>query len=320
MSTKIEWTDEVWNPVTGCTKVSQGCKNCYAERFAERFWRVRERKDGTIDYDNFRKFTEVRCHEDRLDIPSHWRKPRRIFVNSMSDLFHEDVPDEFIWRVFKQMTFGNRRHTYQILTKRPKRMYDWFEANKERFWHYPKPGKDMQYISAPWPDPCIWLGVSCEDQETADERIPVLLHTPAAVRFVSCEPLLGGINLESLILGDDKVFYEVHPLRGEYRNSVEVRYGMSANHIGALDWVIVGGESGPHARPMHPDWVRSIRDQCQAAEVPFFFKQWGEYAPVGKSVEAKEYLTVSTVMQRVGKKAAGRLLDGREWNEYPEAN
>lgn len=309
MSTKIEWVTnpdgtkgEVWNPVTGCTKVSAGCKNCYAERFAERFWRVRERKDGTFDYDNFRKFTDVRCHTERLEIPLRWKKSRRIFVNSMSDLFHEDVPNDFILRVWIAMT-NARGHTFQILTKRPERMNLFVREWLPGAWGLAT--MSMKLLDVPLPN--VWLGVSCEDQKTADERIPLLLQTPAAVRFVSLEPLLGEIDLlgRSFLRYCDASIYKRH-----------------------LDWVIVGGESGPHARPMHPDWARSIRDQCQEAGVPFFFKQWGEYifpsqlfygsSAIGNLVDI-ESNPASWHQWRVGKKEAGRLLDGRVWNEFPEA-
>ena len=259
-TTSIEWADKVWNPVTGCNKVSQGCKNCYAERIAHRFW-------------GDRKFTDVQLHPERLNDLSHWRIPARIFGNSMSDLFHEAVPDDFIWLVLDAMTRGNRRHTYMILTKRPARMKSWFDKYQEKFWHYHEPNEPQrEYVSAPWPDPCLWLGVSVEDQQAADQRIPYLLQTPAAGRFVSCEPLLGPVK-----------FADVPGL----------------NRIGngpGLDWVIVGGESGPGARPMQIEWARSLRDQCQTAGVPFFLKQM----PVnGKLVKMPE-------------------LDGKVWNEYPE--
>lgn len=280
--TRIEWADVVWNPVTGCTKVSDGCRFCYAETQAKRFW-------------GERKFTEVRCHEDRLLQISRWRKPRRVFVNSMSDLFHPDVPDDFILKVFRMMIWGNRRHTYLILTKRPERMQDWIYSHHHMIWN----GNHI-----PFPDPCIWLGVSVEDQESADRRVPLLLDTPAAVRFVSCEPLLG---------------------------PVELRQWFPSFEDG-LDWVIVGGESGRFARPVHPDWVRNIRNQCNFEHVPFFFKQWGEWEPT--SVEnvledkpnrrdGRNYARIShpswreTHMARVGKKRAGRVLDGRTWDEFP---
>lgn len=268
--TKIEWADKVWNPVTGCTKVSEGCRHCYAETIAKRFWKERA-------------FSDVRCHEDRLGQLSRWRKPARIFVNSMSDLFHPDVPDEFIWRVFDEMTRGNRRHTYMILTKRPERMSDWFEKYQEKFWHFHAPGEPKrEYVSPEWPDPCVWLGVSVEDKKTADERIPFLLKTPAAVRFVSVEPMLGEVDLEP--------FLQYPPLHENYK----MNFGLT--EVEGLDWMICGGESGVNARTINPEWVRRLRDQCCGAGVPFFFKQWG-----GRN-----------------KKQAGRLLDGREWNEYPE--
>jgi len=215
MSTNIGWTNETWNPVTGCSKVSAGCKNCYAEAITERF--------GT------QKFTDVTLHPDRIDRPLHWRKPRLVFVNSMSDLFHKDVPRSFQCRVFQTMKYAPQ-HTFQILTKRPERMRD-----------------DLRAVTRPLPN--VWLGVSCEDQATADERIPLLLQTPAAVRFVSCEPLLGSIDLATRI----------------------------PRHARFLDWVIVGGESGPNRREMDLDHLLSIVDQCKAEGVPCFVKQDSAY-------------------------------------------
>jgi protein gp37 len=297
---KIEWCDTTWNVATGCSKVSQGCKNCFAERIAGRFW-------------GERKFTDVQVHPERLDIPLRWRKPRRVFVNSMSDLFHPAVPFEFILQAFTVMAQAEQ-HTFMVLTKRPERMVEYFKWNGF--------GEGL-YAWPSW----IWLGVSVEDQKAADERIPLLLQTPAAVRFLSCEPLLGPVDLTNTF-----------------------------NTVVPLHWVIAGGESGPGARPMHPDWVRSLRDQCQAAGVPYFFKQWGEWFPLPPEIDDEsapdeivlghyrdeyynrdgEYLgwwdvkadygeswgkdDESTIcFVKVGKKAAGRLLDGREWNEYPEA-
>jgi protein gp37 len=306
VSTKIEWTDETWNPVTGCTKVSQGCKNCYAERIFARPYPGRA-------------FTDVRTHADRLDQPLRWKQPRRIFVNSMSDLFHEDIPDDFIFDVFGIMEKAHW-HTFQVLTKRPARMLELLGEPVEA-------GEKA-------PPSNIWWGVSAEDQATADERILLLQQTTAAVRFLSCEPLLGPIDLTPhLQVGtrgsDGKVRPDIH-------------------------WVIAGGESGPKARPSHPDWFRSLRDQCATAGVPFFFKQWGEWWEVahllqehGKalevdadSLEAVEwfdpgdaliahdgrvfdspgtipYDTPCRLMTRLGKKAAGRTLDGRTHDEYP---
>jgi protein gp37 len=302
MSTTIEWTDETWNPVTGCTKVSQGCKNCYAETIANRFW-------------GERKFTDVLCHEDRLEIPIHWRKPRRVFVNSMSDLFHPDVPFSFVDKVVAIMQEAYR-HTFQILTKRPERMWEYFEKRLDGEWRFIHLDHAIAAMGRPhptvtmFPFPNIWLGVSVEDQATANERIPWLLKTPAAVRFVSYEPALGPVNIwQACGLVPDSWF----------SNS-------------GLDWIICGGESGPGARPMHPDWARSLRDQCVSAGVPFFFKQWGEWKKyTGQSSNTIRWMDNTGKMQtgdnngafpfaRVGKKAAGRLLDGSEWNEYPEVH
>lgn len=248
--TKIEWTDATWNPVTGCTKVSAGCKNCYGERIAKRFW-------------GERKFTDVQCHADRLDQPLHWKKPRRVFVNSMSDLFHEDVPDDFIADVFGViMDQKAQRHTFQILTKRPYRMMKWFKA----------------WINVPLHN--IWLGVSVENQDEV-WRIETLLQTPAAVRFVSCEPLLDAIGLNLA----DKTHLGGAPW-GDVSRFTDAYVRAPYN---ALDWIIVGGESGPGARPMNPDWARSIRDQCQAAGVPFFMKQMSKKAPIPDDLMIREY-------------------------------
>lgn len=313
---KIEWTDTTWNPVTGCTKVSAGCKHCYA-KYGQ--WPRLSANPKTVYFG--RKFEEVQVNTERLDDPLHWRKPRRIFVNSMSDLFHEDIPDEFIASVFNVMATA-KQHIYQILTKRPKRMYEWISRCKKspQGWvthngedpnGYGGCGKIVTHpifdeskrfakvIDDNWPLPNVWLGVSVEDQETADSRLTNLVNTPACVRFISAEPLLGPIKFR------DEIF-------------------------GLVDQIIVGGESGPKARPMHPAWVSSIRDQCIVAGVPFFFKQWGEWAPkyyfdsetkkrlLKISVNKKREIILDDLnMLRVGKKKAGRLLDGKEWNEYP---
>lgn len=230
--THIEWTEMTWNPVTGCSKVSAGCKFCYAERMAKRL--------QAMGVERYRNGFEVTLHEDLLDVPRTWRQPRLVFVNSMSDLFHEDVPLEFIRRVFSTM-IGTPQHTYQILTKRSARLR---ELAPELVW--PKN---------------VWMGVSVEDQRVV-HRIDDLRSVPAAVRFLSCEPLIG--PLENISLE-------------------------------GIQWVIVGGESGPGARPMQKQWVQSIMRQCRKERVSFFFKQWGG----------------------VRKDLTGRTLNGRTYDEMP---
>lgn len=232
-NSSIEWTESTWNPVTGCTKISEGCRNCYAARMAHRLHAM-----GNPRYAN--KF-DVTLHEDLVDLPLLWRTPKRIFVNSMSDLYHNDVPIEFIRNVFETMAAAHW-HTFQILTKRPDRLVQIAEE-------------------LPWP-PNVWQGVSVEDQRVA-HRISKLRQVPAQIRFLSVEPLIG-------------------PL-----------YNMD---LTGIHWVIVGGESGPGARPMEAEWVKDIRDQCRNSNVAFFFKQWGG----------------------VRKHVTGRELDGRTWDEYPE--
>lgn len=254
-SSKIEWCDATWNCVTGCTKVSQGCKHCYAERD----WKRLSANPATSYYG--RAFADVRCHPERLAQPLHWKKRRRIFVNSMSDLFHESVPDAFIERVWATMTHA-KQHIFQILTKRPTRMQSVV--------------KDLSDINGR-PLPNVWLGVSAENQAAADERIPLLLETPAGVRFVSIEPMLGPITLP---------FLRKLPC-----------YCHDGGLHPRIDWVICGSESGSHARrdPAMHEWVRSLRDQCVAAGVAFFWKQDAER---GRKIPAPE-------------------LDGRSWTEFP---
>lgn len=327
---KIEWTDATWNPVTGCTKVSPGCDHCYAETFAERF--------RGVPGHHFENGFDVTLRPERLDQPLRWTKPRRIFVNSMSDLFHDDVPDEYIAHVFAVMAAA-QQHTYQLLTKRHGRMRSLLSspefAKKAEPWRVvgddrvPDPG---------WPLPNVWLGVSVENQQWADIRIPALLETPAAVRWLSAEPLLGPVDLGACGAPD-------HCKAG----------GRCQPVAHGIDWVVVGGESGHGARPMHPDWARALRDQCTDAGVAFLFKQWGNWAPLGplyeqtdddpeadearmeavglEVVEGREVIELETsgyiprghqpgdhrtwLMARLGKKAAGRELDGRTWDEYP---
>jgi protein gp37 len=232
-NSSIEWTEATWNPVTGCTKVSPGCRYCYAERMARRL--------QAMGCPNYARGFDLTVHEHALSLPAAWRRPRTIFVNSMSDLFHRDVPAEFIVRVFEVMKQAPQ-HTFQVLTKRSERL------------------RELSALLA-WPHN-VWIGVSVESAEYA-YRIRHLRDTSARVKFIFFEPLLGPIQDIDLA---------------------------------GIDWAIVGGESGPQARPMEPAWVATIRDQCIEAGVPFFFKQWG-----GRN-----------------KKKAGRVLDGRTWNGMPE--
>jgi len=279
---KIEWTNSTWNPVTGCDKVSQGCKNCYAERewarlSARRIISSPDPLSGahTIARNVYegRKFTDVQCHPERLDQPLRWRKPRRIFVNSMSDLFHEDVPDDFIDLVFRIMALC-QWHTFQILTKRPERMRAFFASQPPQR-TITLPGEHFIYH---FPLPNVWLGISAEDQATADERIPLLLQTPAAVRWISAEPLLGPIDLRKLNLGNRITLDGLTGFHCGYAGPGT--YEQTLNDLPTLpgptnqiNWVVAGGESGPGARPSEIEWFYSLRDQCAAAGVPFFMKQ-----------------------------------------------
>ncbi len=287
MSTNIEWTDETWNPTTGCSKVSQGCKNCYALR---EWPRLAANPKATAYFG--REFTDVACHPERLDAPLRWTKPRKIFVNSMSDLFHEDVPDDFIDRVFAVMALSPQ-HTFQILTKRPERMLAYmthgdgfgrwgFIDGRARQIDQQQHGRRFpsgKILIGPLPN--VWLGVSVEDQAAADERIPLLLKTPAAVRWISAEPLLGAVELTRVCLfNGGSMGRFVDALRGHQWDESGYEGGgapLADDPPGCarLDWVVVGGESGPKARPMHPNWAGSLRDQCAASGVDFFMKQMG---------------------------------------------
>jgi len=269
MPTNIEWSDETWNPVRGCTKVSAGCTNCYAMRQAHRFSGAGKPYEGLTQIVKGKgpQWTgAVRTVPELLWEPLRWRKPRRVFVNSMSDLFHEDVPAGFIAHVFAVMAAAPR-HEFQILTKRPARMA--LLLNDPSFWASVW-GHGMEHwwgtedlarsdeIGPDHPLPNVWLGTSVEDQAAADERIPHLLRTPAAVRFLSCEPLLGPVNLER----------NARPWGAG---------GASARWLALLHWVIAGGESGPGARRCDVAWIRTLVDQCRAAAVPVFVKQVGAY-------------------------------------------
>jgi protein gp37 len=313
----IEWTDATWNPATGCTKVSPGCEHCYAETFAER-WR------GVAGHPYEQGF-DVRLWPARLALPLRWRTPRRIFVNSMSDLFHPSVPDEFIAAVIATIAAAHW-HTFQVLTKRHGRMRALFTS--PHFHDLVRDHADYAGWYAArdraWPLGNLWLGVSAETQQWADIRVPALLATPAAVRFVSAEPLLGPIDV-GRYLG-----IEWSEIAGEWLPEM---FATLRGDRPGIDWVITGGESGPRARPMHPGWPGSLRDQCATAAVTFFFKQWGAWTPdldgPGRLARVHPDGTVtgaashraaddaSVLMRRTGKKTAGRTLDGRTHDQLP---
>lgn len=306
---KIEWCDATWNPVSGCSHVSEGCRNCYAERIAARF-----RKDHK-PWTAANAAHNVMCHPERLDWPLHRRKPLKIFVNSMGDLFHPAVPAKFIVEVFEVMA-ACPRHTFLVLTKQPERIASVLFGEEGRFY---LGGND--YL------PNVILGTSVENQPTADDRILKLLASGWVGRFfVSYEPALGPADLTHLYtqLFKESINVGVASLNGIYGSASRPDYPHDTDAM--LDWVIAGGESGPHARPAHPDWFRGVRDQCQAAGVPFFFKQHGEWLHESQDNGSISYghspmhvWTDGTKSYRVTKKRAGRLLDGREWNESPSS-
>ncbi len=368
-TTSIEWTDVTWNPVRGCSRVSEGCRHCYAETMAARFSGPGLWGHGYAERsENGPRWTgKVDLVPEKLAEPLSWRSPRRCFVNSTSDLFHESLPFEHIAAVFGVMA-ACPHITFQILTKRPERaseFFRWLEEMAERLASWKRahllsaavirqgiPGEKRLHASTlesrGWPLPNVWLGTSVEDQTTADRRIPYLLSCSAAVHFVSYEPALRPVDLRAVVMPDGD----------------SLGLGLFSHGEGeGVDWIICGGESGLGARPMHPDWARSARDQCTAAGVPFFFKQWGEYGSrsvtlTGEPVMPRmfpDYLTWShkgdtwinggvcvdtkgrvlkigrdmmlardegtfpvAVMHRMGKAAAGRLLDGRTHDEFPE--
>lgn len=295
--TGIEWTDATWNAVRGCTRVSEGCRNCYAETVAHRFSGEGQPYEGLVN-DKGRWNGQVKFVREHLLDPLRWKRPRKVFVNSMSDVFHEGFSFEQIAAQWAVMCAAPH-HTFQVLTKRPERMVEFFKwlladadwtsellmesletalgIEGER-----TPQMERLLYGRPWAPPHaaahIMLGVSVENQAAADERLPALLWTRAQIvspLFLSCEPLLGAVDL------------------GAYAK--------------ILDWVIVGGESGAHARPMAPEWARSLRDQCAAAQVPFFFKQWGQWAPNDQG----------GMVRHASKGDAGSLLDGAEHKAWP---
>lgn len=382
----IEWTDATWNPLLGCTKVSAGCMSCYAILEA---WKkmhhphpavraayeglVVKLPDGSLNWTG-----RVNVIPERLEIPLRWKRPKRIFVNSMSDLFHEAVSEGQIAQIFGTMARADS-HIFQVLTKRPERMSKLLNGVGLR--------QHIEDVSGrSWPLPNVWLGTSTEDQRTADERIPHLLRTPAAVRFLSCEPLLGPVDLNRWIeptlhcgsCGTEYGLAEAIPDPNGHIHGADVcahcgdvgsmtsTWGEDAlrqreagrdldlgdawDYGYRLHWVITGGESGPNARPMHPQWARDLRDQCLAARVAYFHKQNGEYVEVdglrthagpvprddrgpGTFWLTKEGRLIpfgspeayhcsvwgsDVIVKRAGRKIAGRLLDGQEWSQFPE--
>jgi len=347
----IVWTDESWNPLRGCTRVSAGCMNCYAENMAARFCGTGQPYEGTINQETKRWNGTIKLVPEHLQDPLRWKRPRMVFVNSMSDLFHESVPDEFIDQVFAVMALASQ-HTFQVLTKRPERMLEWFKSRNSdghhldgfHEWasnmaHFVSQNDDTDdaydsLCSAGWPLPNVWLGVTVENQQAADERIPLLLQTPAAVRWVSMEPLLGPVNLAHINEGKEALELnclkpwtweeEIESWRGtsdaweeEFLDWYNLSKMPSGQMHNALDWIVAGGESGANARPMHPDWARSLRDQCAEAGVQFLFKQWGEWLPDNQNQSVTPPHDERGAI-RVGKKAAGRLLDGKLHDGYPE--
>lgn len=350
--TNISWTQgddgsqgSTWNPIRGCTPVSPGCKNCYAAKVAKRFSfpggpfqglvRINAAGERTDEWNG-----EITYVEDHLLDPIRWKRPRRIFVNSVSDLFHHNVSDTVIDRIFAVMALAPQ-HTFQVLTKRPERMKEYFRNPSElrqRWFHElhsslnfpgdprravlgnPSRAAVAEGIMKGWRSlvlPNVWLGTSVENQKYADERIPLLLQTPAAVRFISAEPLLGPLCLADLQVDCGSIDALNGWIFCEGRNEPVQRE--------RLDWVICGGESQRGSRPMDPQWARSLRDQCKSAGVPYFFKQWGDWWPN----EQGNYRCSETLRQMasdepgeeysyVGSKKAGDLLDGVQHHEYPE--
>jgi len=355
---KIEWTDATWNPYIGCTRVSEACENCYAAREEDTRFRKRcrcltaEEKNGLGGnlWDKAAPYFlrgPVYQGDDVLQKPLHWTKPRRVFVGSRTDLFHPAIPFEQIDRMFAVMAL-TPHHTYQVLTKRPGRMKEYFDEDDQGERADNRGAAVVEYgytgwlEELPWPLPNVWLGVTAENQARADERIPPLLECPAAVRYVSVEPMLGEVNLRH-IAGPTH-----HGPNGEKYTCVQDALrrprptpkgcAVLVPAVPGLDWVICGGETArprANARPMHPDWPRVLRNQCAAAGAAFFFKQWGEWLPQEHVTTEVRDAIPENVRRRlwadetyhewepgrcsflVGKKRAGRLLDGRLHDEMP---
>jgi len=384
--TTIEWCQASWNPATGCGDdvVSAGCRNCYARRLSRRL--AGRAGYPAADAPGGGSFAVTR-RPDRLGEPVGWTKPTRVFVCSMGDLFHAEIPFEYIAAVYGAMCV-TPRHTFCVLTKRPWRrkvFKEWVQENKRGYCHgeggltgncygeqvgingpemaewnrrhkaavrhywpqIPDPAETIgdACLSPPWPLPNVWEGVTVENQAAADERIPLVLETPAAMRFVSVEPMLGAVDLTAW-LPRTLTVEQRNDLYDATRSSPPDGYGLAvqqAENLPALDWVIAGGETGPGARPVHPDWLRALRDQCIEAGVPFFFKHWGEWAPHNVTDSAPwawghgryadwrgddypehargwhfaKFRGGMTCCARLGRKQTGRFVDGRTWDGAP---
>jgi protein gp37 len=325
MPTKIEWAEETINPLPGCTKISEACQNCYAVRMANRF-KGTKKYHGLVENGDWTG--RINYWPNDLKKPFQWEKPRRIFVNSMGDLFHGslfngDYPGgEWLRDIFNVMDIA-RHHQYLILTKRPDNMKRYLECSRINL-------KDDY--------PHVWVGVTAENQPRLEDRVTILLQIPAAVRFVSVEPMLGPINLRHMdVERHHPVWCMIDALTGKHTDM-----GRPCPDVPKLDWVICGGETGPGSRPMHPDWIRLLRDQCVAADVPFFFKSWGDWEPseirpeidtcYHKISDGKVAGYTSTAKHHwwggswgdgkplsvwVGKKKSGREIDGRTWDQLP---
>jgi protein gp37 len=306
--TIIRWATKTWNPLVGCSRVSPGCAHCYAKALHDMRHRAfHEGKDVPEQY--ALPFETVQLKPERLDYPRHWRKPAKIFVNSVSDLFHEDVPFDFIDRVFAVMALCPQ-HVFQVLTKRPERMLEYcrrieaddfsivdemqtVDRRPALWWDLRNKSVDLELdadggidgVKLLWPLPNVWLGTSVENQHWADIRIPLLMQTPAAVRFLSCEPLLGPVDLRRVEIAGRAITHPLLVPEGNY----------SVGLVGPISWVIVGGESGKKRRAMDVQWARELRDQCQEAGVAFFFKQMGG-----------------------ARSETGKELDGATWEQFPE--
>jgi protein gp37 len=336
--TKIEWTDATWNIINGCTVVSPGCAHCYAMRLAATRMKDHPSREGlAVMHKGEPQWTgEITFYKPAALQPFQWTRPRMIFVCAHGDLFHKDVPDQWIDYVFMAALL-NPRHTFQILTKRPERMCEYMrmvndeaeEQTATRFavamLHAGLQDSDISAIDIHWPPRNVWLGTSVEDQERADERVPHLLAAPAAVRWLSCEPLLGPVDLTKV----DAMLFRGAELVNALTGTAMDFLGEPVGRVPKLDWVVVGGESGPRSRPMHPAWARQLRDQSKDARVPFLFKQWGDWATWEPRYPADViYLDADgssetdpgvsrEPMVRVGKREAGRTLDGFTYDGFP---